>query len=454
VKTVTLTVRPPAPSCADQSGLRTPEGRDLGVTLSCTSAAGFPVTSYAFSGPAHGTLVNLNTGTGAVTYRPNVGYSGPDSFTYTATNDGGTSTSRTVSITVDPKPSCPDLSITTAFEESPTLALPCTDATGQQLTSAVIDGPSHGELTSFDPDTGNLTYAPAANWSGPDVFTYTAMSSNGTSATARVDFTVNPRRPACQNVGGKTTGRGLALQVALQCSTNPGGSLKYEIVEGPQHGALSVLDETSGTVRYTPTGSFTGNDEFTYTATNGGGTAETATVSIVVNPPPVCEAKSGSTAYGASTQVALACADPAAPGVTYALADPPQHGSLSGFDANAGELTYTPDVGFHGSDSFTYTAMSANGESDAAEVTVDVGLPPAPTCEDVGPLSTPKAEALSAALDCEAVAGADRVMAIVEGPEHGSLSGHGGTSVTYTPAAGYFGRTRLPTRRATPAATR
>jgi hypothetical protein len=140
--------------------------------------------------------------------------------------------------------------------------------------------------------------------------------------------------------------------------------------------------------------------------------------------------------------------------VTYALADPPQHGSLSGFDANAGEVTYTPDVGFHGSDSFTYTAMSANGESDAAEVTVDVGLPPAPTCEDVGPLSTPKAEALSAALDCEAVAGADRVMAIVEGPEHGSLSGHGGTSVTYTPAAGYFGRTRLPTRRATPAATR
>ena len=50
------------------------------------------------SGPSHGTATVSGT---TITYTPNAGYSGADSFTYTATNAKGTSTAATASITVN-----------------------------------------------------------------------------------------------------------------------------------------------------------------------------------------------------------------------------------------------------------------------------------------------------------------------------------------------------------------
>ena len=52
------------------------------------------------SGASHGTATASGTG---ITYTPTAGYSGPDSFTYTATNAGGTSAPATVTITVNPQ---------------------------------------------------------------------------------------------------------------------------------------------------------------------------------------------------------------------------------------------------------------------------------------------------------------------------------------------------------------
>ena len=53
------------------------------------------------SAPAHGTIVQTGT---LITYTPARGYSGPDSFTYTASGPGGTSAPATVSISVAGRP--------------------------------------------------------------------------------------------------------------------------------------------------------------------------------------------------------------------------------------------------------------------------------------------------------------------------------------------------------------
>ena len=70
------------------------------MTLACTDPDGDALTLEKVAGPSHGTLGAIDQGTKKVTYTPAAGYSGPDSFTYRATDGTATSPAATVSITV------------------------------------------------------------------------------------------------------------------------------------------------------------------------------------------------------------------------------------------------------------------------------------------------------------------------------------------------------------------
>jgi len=63
-------------------------------------ASGGSVTFAIVANPANGSITNFDPVAGTLTYTPNPGYVGPDSFTFTATNVIGTSQPATVSITV------------------------------------------------------------------------------------------------------------------------------------------------------------------------------------------------------------------------------------------------------------------------------------------------------------------------------------------------------------------
>ncbi|QWP75684.1 putative Ig domain-containing protein [Lysobacter sp. K5869] len=65
------------------------------VTLNITG--GIPASVAVATAPAHGSAIASGT---SITYQPAAGYSGPDSFTYNATNVAGTSAPATVTITV------------------------------------------------------------------------------------------------------------------------------------------------------------------------------------------------------------------------------------------------------------------------------------------------------------------------------------------------------------------
>jgi hypothetical protein len=90
------------PSCNAVSA-STKFGTAVALNLQCSDVLTDSVTFAVKSGPAHGTLSAVGAG-GAVTYTPNAGYSGSDSFTYTGTTKLGTSAPATVSIAVASKP--------------------------------------------------------------------------------------------------------------------------------------------------------------------------------------------------------------------------------------------------------------------------------------------------------------------------------------------------------------
>jgi hypothetical protein len=77
-----------------------PANRQSLVQLQGSDAEGTSLVYATVGAPSHGALSNLDTATGYVVYTPTTGYTGSDSFTYTVTSGGQTSSAGTVAITV------------------------------------------------------------------------------------------------------------------------------------------------------------------------------------------------------------------------------------------------------------------------------------------------------------------------------------------------------------------
>lgn len=96
--TVTTTVTPPPPVAANGS-VTTNAGTAVNGMLAATGTG--PLAFAIVAQPGHGTVSITNAATGAFTYTPASGYSGTDSFTFTASNSGGVSNTATESVTVN-----------------------------------------------------------------------------------------------------------------------------------------------------------------------------------------------------------------------------------------------------------------------------------------------------------------------------------------------------------------
>lgn len=142
------------------------------------------------------------------------------------------------------------------------------------------------------------------------------------------------------------------------------------------NGTLDLMAD--GSFTYTPDPGFVGDDTFTYTANDGTDTSAPATVTIsVTNAVPVATADSYSITAGevltvdAATGVLANDSDAEGDPLTATLATDVSNGMLD-LDPD-GSFTYTPDLGFSGTDEFTYTVSDGTDESAPAMVTITVG---------------------------------------------------------------------------------
>ncbi|MBW3664443.1 MAG: S8 family serine peptidase [Actinobacteria bacterium] len=163
--------------------------------------------------------------------------------------------------------------------------------------------------------------------------------------------------------------------------------LGFSIVTGPSDGSLSSITDatcSSGTapktdsasVDYTPATDFAGSDSFTYRVTDGDGNSADATVAITVNgvnDAPVAVDDSAGTATDTPVTIAVLANDTdvdSDPLTVLAGATAPTSGAIV---VNADQtITYSPDAGFTGTDSFTYKAFDGTVDSNEARVTVTV----------------------------------------------------------------------------------
>lgn len=183
---IEVLAQPDAPEAIAQS-VSTAEETSLEITLAGQDADQEPITFAIASLPLHGVL----TGTPpSVTYNPAVDWDGPDSFTFTVNDGTSTSDPATVSIDVtavnDP-PVVSDRDLLTDEDTAAGITLTAQDPDSTGLTFEIVDAPGHGTLSG---DAPALTYSPAADYHGPDTFTYRASDGVAQSGVGTVSIEV------------------------------------------------------------------------------------------------------------------------------------------------------------------------------------------------------------------------------------------------------------------------
>jgi peptidoglycan/xylan/chitin deacetylase (PgdA/CDA1 family) len=194
-----------------------------------------------------------------------------------------------------------------------------------------------------------------------------------------VDYNTAPNAAPVALDQAVATTLGNALGIVLSATDADNQSLEYRVLNGPQNGSLSG---TLPNIVYSPNDNFSGQDNFTFLASDGIADSNTATVSILVGTapipdlPPVANSLVLQTLSDSAIAFVLSGSDNENQPLSYSLTTSPGNGTIDGV---APELVYTPSPNFTGSDVFSYVANDGTSSSQTATVRINVvdQLPPA-----------------------------------------------------------------------------
>ena len=262
-------------------------------------------------------------------------------------------------------------STTTAQDADDAIALTGTDPNTPPLplNYIVTTDPAHGVLLGTAPD---LTYTPNPGYFGPDSFHFRVNNGSLDSADATVTIEVVGRPSAIAPSPTVAQDGSVSLTLKGTDPNTPPLPLAYTVTTDPAHGTLSG---TAPDLTYTPDPGYFGADQFAYTVGNGVATSSTATVSIDIVGRPTADSPSMTVVQDTATSIVLSGTDPnGAPPAPDLHRDgqPMAHGTLSG---TAPDLTYTPNPGYTGPDSFQFRVNNGTLDSDTATVSIVVASP-------------------------------------------------------------------------------
>ncbi len=250
------------------------------------------------------------------------------------------------------------------------------DPDGDAISLMSFTQPANGTLT--DNGDGTLTYTPNAGFSGVDRFDYTVTDGGFTStATARIE--VDNQAPSAVEDSAVLDEDTTIIVDVLANDTDPNGdALTITSVGGAANGTVAITAD--GKVQYTPNANYFGTDVIRYEISDGVRLSSgvlNLTVNAVEDPP---QANDDNKATAPNTVLALSIAadllanDFDADGDTLSFVSFGQGANGQVAVGDSGTITYTPNPGFEGQDSFAYT-ISDGTQTSTANVIVKVGSP-------------------------------------------------------------------------------
>jgi len=300
--TVVVTVGAPTAPTVVAKAVNAPYNTAAAIDLS-GSITGVDITAVTIgTAPTHGTV---SVSGEKVTYTPSASFfGGPDTFTYTATNPGGTSAPATVTVTVLPRPPLAFMPADGALPDATagdgyTQAITASNGTAP-YSYAITAGALPAGMT-LNPSTGTISGTGTVVTDAS--FSVTATDGLGFTGTAAYTLRVSPpaiTAPSLDSavVAGITTtvdltsgATGGPFTGANLLSLSPPSAGTAEIVLGDTadaDGAVVASMIASGRykLRFTPSATFSGTATATYTLSNAYATSAPATVTFSVSPLP------------------------------------------------------------------------------------------------------------------------------------------------------------------------
>ncbi|NEZ60742.1 Ig-like domain-containing protein [Adonisia turfae] len=241
---------------------------------------------------SNGSVEINNNGTPAdssddfITYTPDAGFVGTDSFTYEINDGQGGTDTATVDVTViaGNLPTATD-DIGTVEEDSQLILEVLSNDIDPDNDSLSLDSVLPGNNGTTTIIGNQVRYTPNANFNGTESFSYTVSDGNGGSDTATVSITVTGVNdaPAASDDTANTE-QNTAVQVQALNNDTDIDDDNLTVISASQgtNGSTSV---SNNQILYTPNADFVGTDSFTYEISDGNGGTSMATVNVSITEP-------------------------------------------------------------------------------------------------------------------------------------------------------------------------
>ncbi|CAA7625085.1 cadherin-like domain-containing protein [Magnetospirillum sp. SS-4] len=256
------------------------------------------------------------------------------------------------------------------------------DPDGNPLT---IGGVTASQGTLVDNGDGTFTFTPAADFNGLVDIGYTISDGRGASVQGDADLTITAVNDAPANSGAVALSSGaedtqkiIAIADLVANAADVDGDTLTVSAISADNGTVAI---SGGDVIFTPDANYNGAVTFTYTISdgNGGTIPGSATLTLAaVNDAPT---NSGAVTLTAGTQdmaETIAIADLVAnaadvDGDTLTVsAISADHGTVA---ISGGDVIFTPDAGFSGTNTFSYTISDGNGGTVGGSASMAVNAP-------------------------------------------------------------------------------
>jgi gliding motility-associated-like protein len=337
-------------------------------------------TLYVYSQPQFGNvIVNANR---TVTYTPSYLFVGTETFQYVVEDVDGDYALATVTVTVtdrpDAQPVANDDSRGCSFNQSVDVDVLFND-TGlddNPLVVTISEAPAQG--TALVNSDNTVTFTPETGFIGTMTFRYTVTDADGDSddalVTIRVKESVNIVPLAVNDEVTTPMNTSVGINVLANDSGLEDGFADLRVIAQPMFGTAVV--NSNRTIVYTPSYMFLGTDTFQYLIEDVDGDYSVATVTVTVveriNHIPVANDDYRGTSFNTPRIIDVLFNDTGIEDIplTITIISSPSNGIAMVNADNT--VSYEPNASYLGTDKLTYRVTDADGESDEADVYINV----------------------------------------------------------------------------------
>nr|WP_242531532.1 Ig-like domain-containing protein [Priestia flexa] len=405
-----------------------------------TSTTGLQLLYTLQTLPQNGTVTVNPDGT--YVYVPAAGFFGSDQFSVLVTDsEGNAEIANVVAVVQGPvaqQPIVTDQTIQTIEEQPVAAAVIAIDPNGHPLTYTLLGSGAANGTVVLNPD-GTFTYTPNAGFVGNDAFSVLVENPQGLNATTTIAVVVTllPNQVVAENLTIRTIlGQPATGQIVARDQL--GRPLTYSLNTNPLYGTAIVNPD--GTVVYAPNSGFSGQDQFSVLVVNDQGDQAISQVTVVVDNPASTIAVSDTTVQtvqNQSTQGIVLATDSQGRPLRYSQGSTPTNGTVVvNLD---GTFTYTPNLQFFGTDSFTVFVQNDRGNSSSGVVRVVVEELQSEITVEPLTVSGQQNQPVSGQVVATDALGRPLTYAVGIGPANGTLLFKPDGTFTYTPNPDFAG---------------